>query len=256
MTTIIPRSNDPSVRYLATGQAYNLWSAVYDTDGNFLQALDTVELKTLLPRILQIVEGRSPSNSQPLKFVDLGCGTGRSTAALLEAKDASSVVGLDVSLGMLEAAKKRLQEFHAGGRLRLEVFDMLQEPSPPESAMSADAVVSTLVIEHTPADVFFATAAKILKPSGVLLVTNMHSDMGKISQAGFVEPKTGEKIRPTSYAHTIEEVEAAAAQNGFELLGPLEERAVDQRMVEVLGKRSEKWVGVTVWFGVILQKKI
>ncbi|EXJ61130.1 hypothetical protein A1O7_05283 [Cladophialophora yegresii CBS 114405] len=252
MTTIIPQSTAPTVRYLSTTQAYDLWAAVYDTDGNFLQALDTLEVKSLLPRMLDMLnDGSCP---QPWKFVDLGCGTGRNTAALLEVGKASTVVGLDVSPGMLEVAKKRLQRFHAEGRLRLEVFDMLQESSLPESARLADAVVSTLVIEHVPADIFFATAGKILKPSGILLLTNMHSEMGKISQAGFIDPKTGEKIRPTSYAHTTEEVEAAALSNGFELLSPMEERAVDPSMVTVLGERSRKWAGVTVWFGGIFRK--
>ncbi|KAJ9601953.1 hypothetical protein H2200_013512 [Cladophialophora chaetospira] len=253
MSTIIPQSTDPSVRYLSTSQAYDLWSVVYDTDGNFLQALDTIEMKTLLPRMLDILnDGSTP---QPWKFVDLGCGTGRNTAALLEVKGASSVVGLDISAGMLEVARKRLQQFHAEGRLQLEVFDMIHDSRPPEAACLADAVVSTLVIEHIPAEVFFATASRILKPGGMLLLTNMHSEMGKISQAGFIDPKTGEKVRPTSYSHTTAEVAAAASSNGFELLGPIEERTVDPSMVAMLGERSEKWVGVTVWFGGILKKK-
>ncbi|OCT45487.1 putative methyltransferase AN0656 [Cladophialophora carrionii] len=253
MTTTIPRSADPTVRYLSTTQAYDLWSAVYDTDGNFLQALDTIEVRSLLLRMLDMLN--DGPYTQPWKFVDLGCGTGRNTAALLEVGKASAVVGLDVSPGMLEVAERRLQKFHAEGRLKLEVFDMLQATSIPESARSADAVVSTLVIEHVPADIFFATAGKILKPGGILLLTNMHSEMGKISQAGFIDPKTGEKIRPISYAHTTEEVETAALGNAFELLGPMEERAVDESMVTVLGERSQKWVGVTVWFGGIFRKK-
>lgn len=256
MTTMIPQSTDPAVRYLSTTKAYDLWSAVYDTDGNFLQALDTIEMKTLMPRMLQLLEHDvSGLHPQPWKFVDMGCGTGRNTAALLEVKAASSIVGLDVSPGMLDVARKRLQDSQGQERLKLEVFDMLQETSPPESSMGADAVISTLVIEHIPTGVFFATTAQILKPGGLLLVTNMHSEMGKISQAGFIDPETGEKIRPTSYAHSVAEVEAAALHAGFELLGKIEERAVDQTMVASLGERSAKWIGVTVWFGGIFRRK-
>ena len=253
MSTIIPQSTDPAVRYLSTSQAYDLWSAVYDTDGNFLQALDTIEMKTLLPRMLNILN--SGATPQPWKLVDLGCGTGRNTAALLEVKGASSVVGLDVSPGMLEVARNRLENFHAERRLQLEVFDVIQDPNPPEAAYLADAVVSTRVIEHIPAEAFFAAAGKILKPGGILLLTNMHSEMGEISQAGFVDPKTGAKIRPTSYSHTTADVETAAANHRFELLGPIDERAVDPSMVAMLGERSEKWVGVTVWFGGIFRLK-
>ena len=165
------------------------------------------------------------------------------------------VFGLDVSSGMLEVARRRLGKIGAEGKLKLEVFDMLQQPTPPEDVVGADAVVSTLVIEHVPADVFFSQVSKILKPGGILLLTNMHSEMGGISQAGFIDPQTGEKIRPTSYAHTVGEIEGCAEKNGLEVIEKIEERAVDQSMVSRLGQRSEKWVGVTVWFGGILRKK-
>lgn len=251
----IPQSSDPAVRYLSTAQAYDLWAAVYDTDGNFLQALDTIEMKTLMPRLLALLENDALRFPRPWKLVDLGCGTGRNTAALLEVEAASSIIGLDVSPGMLEVARSRLQRFGAQEKLSLEVFDMLQAASPPESAVGADAVVSTLVLEHIPADVFFGLVAMILKPGGILLLTNMHSEMGGISQAGFIDPTTGDKIRPTSYAHTVEEVEVEALKNGLELLEKIEERAIDTSMVPLLGERSQKWIGVTVWFGGILRKK-
>lgn len=257
MATSIPQTFDPSIRYLSTTQAYDLWSAVYDTDGNFLQALDTIEMKTLTPRMLALLESDESLFARPWKLVDLGCGTGRNTAALMEVKGDAFVIGLDVSPGMLDVARGRLQRFGAEeGKLRLEVFDMLQASTAPEFAVGADAVVSTLVIEHIPTDIFFSHVAEILKPGGILVLTNMHSEMGGISQAGFIDPKTGEKIRPTSYAHTVRDVEQEAGKHGFEILGKIEERVVDKSMIPLLGERSEKWVGVTVWFGGILRKKL
>ncbi|KAK6373436.1 hypothetical protein LTS17_008456 [Exophiala oligosperma] len=239
----IPQSTDPTVRYLSTSQAYDLWAAVYDTDGNFLQALDTIEMKTLIPRLLSLLE--ASCLSRPWKLVDLGCGTGRNTAALLEV-DGATVVGLDVSP----------EDSAAKGKLSLGVFDMIEQDSASEMALDADAIVSTLVLEHIPVEVFFKHVAKMLKPGGYLLLTNMHSEMGGISQAGFVDPDTGEKIRPTSYAHTVAEVEAEAAKNGFETVGGnMKERSVDQSLVPRLGERSAKWLGVKVWFGGIFCKK-
>ncbi len=251
MAKVIPQSTDSMVRYLSTSQAYDLWAAVYDSDGNFLQALDTIEIKKLMPRMFTLL-GTSQL-PQPWKLVDLGCGTGRNTAALLEVEDAR-VVGLDVSPGMLDVAGRRLDKHRKEGQLKLEVFDMIEQPSPPDSAIGADAVVSTLVLEHIPTDTFFSHVAKILKPGGILLLTNMHAEMGAMSQAGFVDPKTGEKIRPTSYAHTVAEVETEAAKNGLNVIDKVEERVVDKSMVPLLGGRSEKWVGVTGWFGGIFRK--
>ena len=82
----------------------------------------------------------------------------------------------------------------------------------------------------------------------------MHPEMGRISQAGFVDPKTGDKIRPTSYAHTIAETVVEARRAGFELLGGVDEVSVQEEMMERLGIRGRKWIGVRVWFGGVWRK--
>ncbi|KAI5868228.1 S-adenosyl-L-methionine-dependent methyltransferase [Durotheca rogersii] len=251
----MPTMADPpfsSIRHLPTNEAYDRWAAVYDTDGNFLQALDTIELETLFPRFL-----RSISSPKPWRIADLGCGTGRNTARLLAVADIAEVVALDSSKGMLEVARLRLQATggadptRARPKLHLEIFDMLSSSSPPDAAQQVDGIISTLVLEHVPVSTFFTLVARLLKPGGVLLLTNMHAHMGSISQAGFVDASTGEKIRPTSYAHTVADVVAEARKCGLEVEreGGIYEREVDGDMVEELGPRSRKWVGITCWFG-------
>ncbi|KAK7755532.1 hypothetical protein SLS62_002466 [Diatrype stigma] len=310
-----------AVCYLPTSEAYDRWSAVYDTDGNFLQKIDDIEMqKTLLPRLLAELRRRrgirNPHGQQQQQrgavVVDLGCGTGRNTALLLSppATDVvGEVVALDASRGMLDVARERLSSFSStssrsspGGkeraqkpgeeeeegrtqppRLHFEHHDLLAAATPPACALgTADAVISTLVVEHVPLRAFFAHAAAMLRPGGggVLLLTNMHADMGRLSQAGFVDASTGVKVRPTSYAHTVAEVVAEAARWGFRVLeeGPMErggrggegeegkgggewkgdvrgvkEVRVNEDMVEILGTRSRKWVGVTCWFGCLFK---
>ena len=240
-----------ATRYLPTSAAYDLWASVYDSDGNFLQAMDTIEMKTLLPQMLS--EIKSPT---PWKLVDLGCGTGRNTVALLGVEGAE-VVALDASQGMLDVARNRLEVVSKQSeeqRLHCEVFDLIEAHQPPAIAVNADAIVSTLVIEHIPCDTFFKHVAQILKPGGVLLLTNMHFDMGSRSQAGFIDKSTGQKVRPTSYAHTVEEVLAAAHRSDMDLVGDMQERSVDASSVQVLGERSRKYVGVTCWFGGLFRK--
>lgn len=77
-----------------------------------------------------------------------------------------------------------------------------------------------------------------------MLVTNIHSEMGSIGQAAFVDTTTGTKIRPTSYCHMVEDVLLAADKAGFEaeeLNGRVvREEKVVRAMVEVLGKRAQK----------------
>ncbi|KAI1300059.1 putative methyltransferase [Xylaria venustula] len=251
-----------SIRYLPTNEAYDKWAEVYDKDGNFLQALDDLELKTLFPRFLGSV--KSP---KPWRLVDLGCGTGRNTTLLLGIP-CSEIIALDASKGMLEAAKSRLtnssSSFEASGvepSLRFDIFDMLATSALPASiaARTVDGIISTLVVEHIPLPVFFMHVSQLLRPGGVLLLTNMHSHMGGISQAGFVDKATGEKIRPKSYAHTVEDVIREAQKCGLEIEADEEgtgilEKAVNEDMVEKLGFRSGKWVGITCWFGGIFRK--
>ena len=243
------------VRYMDTAAAYDQWAEVYDTDGNFLQALDTIEMKDLLPHFLQTI--RQP---KPWKLVDLGCGTGRNLLPLLHEPNAR-VIGLELSRKMLGVARSRVEGFQEkmdGNRgaqaVELILYDMIEQPRPPELAIDADGLVSTLVLEHIPLEVFFKTASQILREGGVFLVTNMHSEMGEKSQAGFVDPATGEKIRPKSYAHCVDDVVGAARSYGFQLEGDVLERRVDDLNLQALGKRAEKWNGVLVWYGMIFRK--
>ena len=245
------------IRNLDTIAAYDLWSEVYDTDGNFLQALDTIEMRTLLDQTLSQI-----TTSPPWKIVDLGCGTGRNTSHLLEVENAI-IIGLDASPKMLKVAKSKLfgrtnapsRPCEGSTNVTLYLYDMLADPQPPACALNADAVISTLVLEHVPLDVFFEALHQILKPGGIALVTNMHSEMGKISQAGFVDPSTGQKVRPRSYAHRLEDLRVEAKARHFEVIGDVIERRVDEEMAKELGARAKKWIGVIVWFGLRLRKR-
>lgn len=248
----------PPIRFLDPTTAYDLWSEVYDTDGNFLQALDAIEMRNLLPKMLS----RISSSCTPWKVVDLGCGTGRNLIPLLDLPG-SMIIGLDASSKMLEIARTRIDEHmaqisktsEAAQGAQLEIYNLLGSYRIPSCALNADAVISTLVLEHVPLSIFFEKASDLLTPSGLALVTNMHSDMGAISQAGFVDPKTGEKVRTQSFAHHLDDVVAEAQKQGFEVVGEILERAVDEEMSEVLGARARKWIGVNVWFGIYFRKQ-
>lgn len=244
--------------YKPTVEAYNQWAATYDTDGNFLQALDSM----MIPQMLPVVTDQLPSSP---KLVDLGCGTGRNTSALLSIPGVM-ILGLDNSSEMLNIARDRchqkresLPKNNRAATLSFEVWDIqvLQDEKNevPLPAQHTDAVFSTLVIEHIPLDIFFKACSMMLKSGGLLLLTNMHSDMGdKGSQAGFTDQATGQKIRPVSYIHTVFEVVRKAREWGFDVIWGPKERVVHKDDLVKLGKRAERFVGTKVWFGVILRK--
>lgn len=244
---------------------------VYDTDGNILQALDDALLPPLLTQALSLL-----SSSAPISITELGCGTGRNTAKLFLPSITSNVNireinALDLSEGMLEVAKQRCEALLASTastaisappKLNFQVFDALNSSSTSESfdlEGKADLVLSTLVLEHLPLDTFFTTVKFFLKLNGVLVLTNMHADMGRMSQAGFVDPETGEKVRGTSYVYEIEEMVQEGKRLGFEVVGQVGERGVSEEDIDegkLLGSRGKKWVGVKVWFGCVMRLRL
>ncbi|KAL8809343.1 MAG: hypothetical protein Q9200_003495 [Gallowayella weberi] len=238
--------------YKPTLATYEQWAATYDIDGNFLQALDTLEIEKMLPYFFDVLPPAP-------KIVDLGCGTGRNTACLMRVQKAR-ILGLDNSQGMLQRAESRcrsVMEVSEAESLDFQIWDMLalqESEDVPANVRGADAILSTLVVEHIPLRQFFKACSAILKPGGHVLCTNMHPEMGAISQAGFQDPATGEKIRPISYAHTIRELLSCASTWGFTAVWGPKERKVQESDLIKLGDRGRKWVEVHAWFGVILRK--
>ncbi|KAK7607302.1 S-adenosyl-L-methionine-dependent methyltransferase [Phyllosticta paracitricarpa] len=268
------------VRYMDTISAYNAWAAVYDTDGNILQAMDDMEMEKLLPHFLDLICPSAvgqQANNEPLRIIDLGCGTGRNTEKLLKVHwderlprtTQVNVVGVDASAKMLEEARRKLGSAVAIKSatqvdLALVRHDILyaNDPyaSPQPLPRPAHGLISTLVVEHVPLPDFFQSLARLLLPGGYALVTNMHPDMGAKAQAGFVsidEERRKIKVRGKSWIHGIEETVCAAQREGLVLVGHVQERAVDEEMVRDgrVSERGRKWIGSKVWFGVVLQRR-
>ena len=154
-----------------------------------------------------------------------------------------------------------------------------------------------------------------MRVGGIALLTNMHPDMGRHAQAGFVDGKGNKVLSGKSWVHGVEETVEEARRVGFEVLGGGEEVVVGEKgkeqeqevgaeweakrerererarenkevvnndgricvtakesaakkefvrcvrevtvkedMVEWLGDRSRKWIGMKVWFGVMLRR--
>lgn len=294
------------VHYLPTARVYDEWASVYDNDGNVLQAVDDVELERALPALLDLLA--KPSGGAT-RIVDFGCGTGRNTVKLLlllslrQNRPGVSaggvggtgkgtrveITGYDASRGMVEIAQQKLdaacQENPAAAErigYQLIQHDFLDPTDPfrapvfftpraPDEAETegADAVVSTLVLEHFPLRTYFQAIHGLLRRNGVALVTNMHPEMGAVSQAGFerIDAATGvvTKVRGCSWAHGVSESVDMAQECGFEVVegffegckGGWKETAVSREMIErgQIGARGRKWVGTKVWYGMLLRRR-
>ncbi len=95
-------------------------------------------------------------------WLDLGCGTGNLTAAILAQANPHSVLGVDPSSDMLAVAQTRVQD----PRVRFVVGNAHQIDTPD---CSIDALVSGLVLNFIP-DLTAAMSEmqRVIKPGGVL----------------------------------------------------------------------------------------
>jgi ubiquinone/menaquinone biosynthesis C-methylase UbiE len=130
---------------------------------------------------------------------DLGCGTGQLSAHF--APFVARVIGVDESGAMLQAAKKRLQEFDNVDLRRGELEAL------PIADARLDAAAMMLVLHHVPEpEKAAAEAARVLKPGGRILIVDMQphdresyrQQMGHV-WLGFSEEQIREILRDSGF---------------------------------------------------------
>lgn len=109
-----------------------------------------------------------PRRGAGLRLLDLGCGTGASTSALLNTFPAARVVGVDASRGMLEVAEAKqwppTVTFH---HARAE--EMTPERAGELLGGPADAIFCAYLVRNLPdPDLFLTSVRALLRPGGRL----------------------------------------------------------------------------------------
>lgn len=124
--------------------------------------------------------------------VDVGCGTGSLTAALLERPGVRSVHGIDVSSAYIAAAQKRF----ANSRAAFEVGDACAITSPEKSF---DLALSLLVLQFVPqAERAIAEMRRVTRPGGSVAAATWDQRGGAVwsrmfwDTAAAVDPKAVE----------------------------------------------------------------
>lgn len=107
-----------------------------------------------------VLERLAPRVAPDAAVLDVGCGTGRVTEALLSLVPQGRILAIDGSAAMVDAAAERL-----GDRAEVSQQDALElEVDPP-----VDAIVSTATLHWVPDhDRLFGRLAGALRPGGVL----------------------------------------------------------------------------------------
>jgi malonyl-CoA O-methyltransferase len=163
------RDNLIVFQHVKIEDAYNAWSATYDSDRNRTRDLD------------QQVAREELQNLRCNSVLELGCGTGKNTALL--AQIGGRVRSLDFSAGMIEKAWARTDS----PNVTFEIADITKRW--PSDDQAFDLVVCNLVLEHVEDLGFiFAEGARVLSTGGRLLrlraspVSSIPGNAGSLSE--------------------------------------------------------------------------
>jgi YD repeat-containing protein len=173
-------------------EGYATWAQTYDGQGN------------RSVRALGDGAGR--------RAVDAGCGTGRHTAKLV--LRGWETVGVDGSPEMLEVARERVPaaELREGDLRELPVEDAW-----------ADLAVCALALSHLPDLEAVGELGRVLRPGGVLLLSNPHPvATGILGARAWCRTPVGERVQIPEWAHPV-----GAYLDAFRAAGLTAERCLE-----------------------------
>jgi ubiquinone/menaquinone biosynthesis C-methylase UbiE len=185
-----------SATILPAQEAYALWASTYDQTPNPLLSLE----ERLLAPVLSTFAHRD--------IVDLGCGTGR-WLRHLEALAPRSLTGLDSSPAMLAEARKKCRK-----SIALIQANSAAIPLPDESA---DCVLASFLLSYIPHIPAFASEiARILRPGGTLLISDLHPDATTYGWRRTFR-SAGNLFEIATFPYTLLDLVAAIHAAGFRL---------------------------------------
>ena len=182
-----------------TQQAYNSWSAQYDTNENKTRDLEAISL-------------REHINGQKFEHcLEIGCGTGKNTAWLIT--QSKKVLAVDLSEEMLSKAKQKI----TAPNVTFIHADITQEWSF-TNGNQFDLATFSLVLEHIEdLDAIFAKLNKVIQTNGLVYIGELHPFKQYTGSKARFETSEGVQV-VTCFNHHITDFVSAAKNNDFELI--------------------------------------
>ncbi|HEX8289154.1 MAG TPA: methyltransferase domain-containing protein [Pyrinomonadaceae bacterium] len=177
-------------------QAYNTWSATYDSMQNKTRDIEAKALRASLSFI------------ENLDILEIGCGTGKNTEWLISR--ANHLVGADFSAKMLAKAKEKI----TAENVEFKHLDLREKWDFAEK--SFDLIVCSLALEHIEnIDFVFGEANKVLRENGLFYIGELHPFKQYMGSKAKFDNGSG-VFELECFIHNISEFFEAGRKNNFE----------------------------------------
>lgn len=176
-------------------EAYNNWSATYDSVANKTRDVEALAFRNTLSSI-------TFSN-----VIELGCGTGKNTLWLAE--KGNEVLAVDFSEEMIDVARRKISKPNVS-------FNVADITKPWDFANQKISLITcSLILEHIEnIDPVFSEAGKHLDKDGYFYVGELHPfKQYQGSKARF--DLDGEQVTLDCFTHHVSDYMSAAAKNNL-----------------------------------------
>ncbi len=173
-------------------EAYDQWSAQYDTNLNRTRDLEASALREVLSDI--VIQ----------RVLEIGCGTGKNTGWL--ADRSAQVTAVDLSPSMLSVAREKVKADH----VNFVEADILRPWKFAESRY--DLVTFSLVLEHAEhLEPILRNVAQVLEPGGLVYIGELHPFKQYSGTKARFETTAGTRVVNCFDHHLSDFVQAAKA---------------------------------------------
>jgi ubiquinone/menaquinone biosynthesis C-methylase UbiE len=178
--------------------AYNSWSAQYDTNDNKTRDLEALSLQ-------KILQGKSFKHC-----LEIGCGTGKNTACLLTICD--QITAIDLSNGMLDIAKNKIQS----DKVNFIEGDITKDWTFTKDTY--DLITFSLMLEHIEdLNAVFQKLAIVSDTGTHIYIGELHPFKQYAGSKARFETESGTQV-VTCFNHHVTDFIQAANASGFQLI--------------------------------------